>query len=145
MPQSNQLRDKSDTDRDDRGPISGLLDRIRTNRTAHLALRIGIGVLGTLVVALGIVLIPFPGPGWAIVILGLAIWAIEFAWAKNLLEFTKRHVQSWTHWVGRQSIPVRALVGVLGLIFVGFIVWASVRLSFGVDLAAIVWKWLSGL
>lgn len=145
MPQSNQLRDKSDTDRDDRGPISGLLDRIRTNRTAHLALRIGIGVLGTLVVALGIVLIPFPGPGWAIVILGLAIWAIEFAWAKNLLEFTKRHVQSWTHWVGRQTIPVRALVGVVGLIFVGSIVWASVRLSFGVDLASITWNWVAGL
>ena len=88
MPQSDQLCDMSDTERDDSGPISGLLDRIRSNRTSHLALRIGIGVLGTLVVGLGIVLIPFPGPGWAIVILGLAIWAIEFAWAKNLLEFT---------------------------------------------------------
>ena len=134
----------SDTERDDSGPISGLLDRIRSNRTSHLALRIGIGVLGTLVVGLGIVLIPFPGPGWAIVILGLAIWAIEFAWAKNLLEFTKRHVQSWTHWVGRQSIPIRALVGVVGLIFVGFIVWGSVRLSFGVDLASITWNWVTG-
>ena len=145
MPQSDQLCDMSDTERDDSGPISGLLDRIRTNRTGHLALRIGIGVLGTLVVGLGIVLIPFPGPGWAIVILGLAIWAIEFAWAKNLLEFTKRHVQSWTHWVGRQTIPVRALVGVVGLIFVGFVVWASVRLSFGVDLASIIWNWVAGL
>jgi len=145
MPQSHQLRDKSDTDGDHRGPVSGLLDRIRTNRTGRLALRIGIGVLGTLVVALGIVLIPFPGPGWAIVILGLAIWAIEFAWAKNLLEFTKKHVRTWTGWVGRQNIPVRALVGVLGLAFVGFIVWASVRLSFGIDLASLTWTWVSGL
>jgi uncharacterized protein (TIGR02611 family) len=144
MPQSDQLRDKSDTDRDDHGPIRGLLDRIRANRTSRLVLRIGIGVLGTLVVALGIVLIPFPGPGWAIVILGLAIWAIEFVWAKNLLEFTKRHVQSWTRWVGRQSIPVRALLGVLGMIFVAFIVWASVRVSFGVDLASVVWGWVGG-
>jgi uncharacterized protein (TIGR02611 family) len=138
MPQSDQLRDKSDTHRD--GP--GVLDRIRANRTGRLALRIGVGTLGTLVIALGIVLIPFPGPGWAIVILGLAIWAIEFTWAKNLLEFTKRHVQSWTHWVGRQSIPVRALVGVVGLIFVGFIVWASVLLSFDVNLWTLVWGWL---
>src|SRR3954467_6043135 len=104
---------------EDRSAV-GVLDRIRANPTGRLVLRIGIGVLGTLVVGLGIVLIPFPGPGWAIVILGLAIWAIEFAWAKNLLEFTKKHVQSWTRWVGRQSIPVRALVGVVGLIFVGF-------------------------
>jgi uncharacterized protein (TIGR02611 family) len=142
MPQSDQLRDKSDTDRDDEGPVRGLLDRIRANRTSRLILRIGIGVLGTLVVALGIVLIPFPGPGWAIVILGLAIWAIEFVWAKNLLEFTKRHVQSWTRWVGRQSIPVRAIIGVVGMTFVAFVVWASVRISFGVDLAVMVWGWL---
>ena len=143
MPRSDQLSHKSDTERDHQGRVSRLLDRIRSTRTGRLALRIGVGTLGTLVVALGIVLIPFPGPGWAIVILGLAIWAIEFTWAQNLLEFTKRHVQSWTHWVGRQSIPVRALVGVAGLIFVGFIVWASVRLSFGVDLVSVVWGWVS--
>ena len=122
-----------------------LLDKIRTNPTGRLALRIGIGVLGTLVVALGIVLIPFPGPGWAIVILGLAIWALEFAWAKNLLEFTKRHVQSWTHWIGRQSLPMRAVIGVVGMIFVAAVVWTSVKLTFGIDLAAMAWNWIFGL
>src|SRR3954449_11293932 len=111
-----------------------VLDRVRANPTGRLALRIGIGAAGALVIALGIVLIPFPGPGWAIVILGLAIWAIEFTWAKNLLDFTKRHVQSWTHWIGRQNWPVRVLVGIVGLIFVAGVVWGSVRLSFGVDL-----------
>jgi uncharacterized protein (TIGR02611 family) len=121
----------------------GVLERIRRNPTGRLALKITIGVLGGLVVALGIVLIPFPGPGWAIVILGLAIWAIEFVWAKNLLEFTKRHVQSWTRWIARQSRPMRAVVGVVGLIFVGTIVWISVRLSFGIDLVAVVWGWLT--
>jgi uncharacterized protein (TIGR02611 family) len=128
---------------DQRGPVVGVLERIRAKRTGRLALRIGIGTLGTLVVALGIVLIPFPGPGWAIVILGLAIWAIEFAWAKNLLEFTKRHVQSWTRWIGRQTLPIRALIGVAGLIFVGAIVWASVRLSFGIDLFDVTRDWLA--
>jgi uncharacterized protein (TIGR02611 family) len=109
-----------------------------------MALKIGIGALGAIVVAIGIVLIPFPGPGWAIVIVGLAILALEFAWAKNLLEFTKRHVQSWTHWVGRQSLPMRALIGVAGMIFVSAIVWLSVKLSFGVDLAAMAWNWVFG-
>src|SRR3954463_1634373 len=113
---------------DERATRVGVLDRIRANPTGRLSLKIGIGVLGGLVVALGIVLIPFPGPGWAIVILGLAIWAIEFTWAKNLLDFTKRHVQSWTHWIGRQNWPVRVLVGVVGLIFVAGVVWGSVRL-----------------
>src|SRR6188508_2297925 len=112
----------------------GALDKIRATSSGRLALKIGIGVLGGLVIALGIILIPFPGPGWAIVILGLAIWAVEFAWAKNLLEFTKRNVKAWTSWIGRQSLPMRALIGIVGMIFVAAVVWASVRVSFGVDL-----------
>jgi uncharacterized protein (TIGR02611 family) len=128
---------------DERGSGVDVLDRIRKTPHGRMALKIGIGTVGTLVVALGVVLIPFPGPGWAIVILGLAIWALEFAWAKNLLEFTKRHVQSWTRWVRRQSLPVRAVLGVLGLIFVAVVLWASVRVSFDVDLFAVIRDWVT--
>jgi uncharacterized protein (TIGR02611 family) len=127
---------------EDRSPGT-ILAKIRSNPTGRLALRIGIGTLGALVIALGIILIPFPGPGWAIVILGLAIWAIEFTWAKRLLDFTKRQVQGWTHWVGRRSWPTRILIGALGLLCVGAIVWESVRLSFGVDLIAEGRDWLA--
>ena len=122
----------------------GVLDRIRANPTGRLALRVGVGVLGTLVVAVGIVLIPFPGPGWAIVILGLAIWAVEFTWAQRLLHFTKRHVQSWTHWVLRQSLPMRALIGLVGFVFISAVVWLSVKLSTGVDLASTIWSFVCG-
>ena len=131
------------TKADEQASKMGFLDKIRANPAGRHALRVGIGILGAIVVAVGIVLIPFPGPGWAIVILGLAIWAIEFAWAKNLLAFTKRHVQSWTGWIARQSWPMRALVGIIGMIFVSAIVWASVRLSFGIDLVQVVLDWLS--
>ena len=128
---------------DERGSGVDVLDRIRKTPHGRMALKITIGTVGTLVVALGVLLIPFPGPGWAIVILGLAIWALEFSWAKNLLEFTKRHVQSWTRWVRRRSLPVRAVLGVLGLIFVAGVVWASVRLSFGVNLLAVARDWVT--
>jgi uncharacterized protein (TIGR02611 family) len=138
MPQSDRLSESPPR----RRPIHDRLDRIRANPSGRMALKIGIGVLGGLVVAVGIVLIPFPGPGWAIVILGLAIWALEFAWAKHLLEFTKRHVQSWTHWVARQSLPLRAVIGVVGMIFISAVVWASVRLSLGIDLVDVVLGWL---
>ena len=128
---------------EDRASV-GVLDRIRANPTGRMALKIGIGVLGGLVVAVGIVLIPFPGPGWAIVILGLAIWAVEFHWARRLLHFTKRHVQSWTHWVLRQSLPMRALIGTAGFIFISAVVWLSVKLTMGVDLAVVIWNFLTG-
>ncbi|RAK38262.1 uncharacterized protein (TIGR02611 family) [Actinoplanes lutulentus] len=120
-----------------------VLDRIRSNSTGRLALKIGVGIVGSLVVAIGIVLIPFPGPGWAIVILGLAILAIEFHWARGVLAFTKRHVQSWTHWIGRQSLPIRALIGLVGMIFISAVVWASVRVSFGIDLVQVALDWLA--
>ena len=121
----------------------GFLDKLRATPTGRMALKIGIGVLGALVIALGIILIPFPGPGWAIVILGLAILALEFTWAKKLLEFTRRQVKAWTSWVGRQSLPVRGVLGVVGLVFVAGVVWASVRVSFGVDLIEKTREWLS--
>jgi len=140
MSQSEPL---TETPPEDHSPL-GVLDRIRTNPTGRLALKIGIGVLGAVVVAVGIVLIPFPGPGWAIVILGLAIWAVEFHWARRLLHFTKRHVQSWTHWVLRQSLPMRALIGTAGFIFISAVVWLSVKLTTGVDLASVIWNFLAG-
>ncbi len=118
---------------EDRASV-GVLDRIRAKPTGRMALKVGVGVVGGLVVAVGIVLIPFPGPGWAIVILGLAILAVEFHWARGVLAFTKRHVQSWTHWIARQSWPIKGLVGLVGCVFVSAIVYFSVRLSFGVDL-----------
>lgn len=122
---------------------SGVLDKIRANPSGRLALKISVAVLGAIVVAVGIVLIPFPGPGWAIVIAGLAIWAIEFAWAKHLLEFTKKHVLAWTHWIARQSWPIKALVGVVCFVFVSAIVYISVRVSFGIDLIEVGRGWLT--
>ena len=127
---------------EDRSAV-GVLHKIRATPTGRLALKITIGVVGTLVIAVGIVLIPFPGPGWAVVILGLAIWALEFAWAKKVLEFTKHQVQSWTHWIGRQSWPVRLLLGAVGLVLVAAIVWGSVKLSFDIDLIAEARDWLA--
>jgi uncharacterized protein (TIGR02611 family) len=120
------------------------LDIIRATPTGRIALRIAVALAGALVVGVGIFLIPLPGPGWLIVIGGLAIWAVEFAWARRLLAFTKRHVQAWTRWVTRQSLPLRLLIGVVGLIFVSAVVWLSVRTSFGIDLVTEGLKLLRG-
>ncbi|GAB7042790.1 MULTISPECIES: TIGR02611 family protein [Catenuloplanes] len=117
--------------------ITGTLDGIRANPTGRIALKIGIGVLGAIVVAVGIVAIPLPGPGWGIVIVGLAIWAIEFAWARHLLHFTRKHVQAWTRWILRQPWPLRSLLGLLCFLFVSAIVWLSLRLTLGIDLIQI--------
>ena len=52
--------------------------------------RIMVTIAGVLVVLIGIVLIPLPGPGWAIVFGGLAILATEYVWAQRLHSYAKR-------------------------------------------------------
>ena len=116
---------------------------IRANPLGDLAIKIFIAVLGGLVVALGLVLIPLPGPGWLIVIGGLAIWAIEFIWARHLLAFTRDKLRAWTNWIKRQSLLVRLLVGVAGLLFVGLVATLTLKYSFGIDLLGKVWTYVT--
>lgn len=56
---------------------------IRRNPTANRVYRAGVGVVGGSTVALGVVLIPLPGPGALIAVGGLAVLASEFEGAKR--------------------------------------------------------------
>lgn len=58
-------------------------------------------VLGAIVIAVGLIMIPVPGPGWPIVILGIAILAVEFAWAKIWLRIIKKELSDATTKVGQ--------------------------------------------
>jgi uncharacterized protein (TIGR02611 family) len=116
---------------------------IRSNPTGRLALRGGVALIGALVVAVGVVLIPLPGPGWAIVLLGLGIWAIEFVWARHLLRFTRGQLGRWWLWAGARSWPVRILLGAAGLLLVAAVVWASLKYSFGIDVLARIANFLA--
>lgn len=127
-------------------PESGIhawLERVRRTRSGRLTLKVVIGVLGFAVIALGIVLIPFPGPGWAIVLAGLGILALEYAWAHNLFAFTKRQLTRWVKWIGRQHWAVKFLIGLAGMVFVACVVWASVWMSFDVNLFTEARAWLA--
>lgn len=116
-----------------RAGIHGFLDRFRTTRAGRLGVRVIVTTVGCVVVAGGLVMIPFPGPGWAVVIAGLAILALEYVWAHHLMSFTSRHVKAWLRWVGRQHLAVRLLIGLACFVFVGAILWVSLKLSFGFD------------
>jgi uncharacterized protein (TIGR02611 family) len=116
-----------------REPLGGFRQRVRSTRTGRLTVQILVGLLGLIVVVVGIILIPFPGPGWLIVLAGLAIWAIEFVWAQRLLRFTRSKLESWWHWLGRQNLVVRGLAGLVGLLFVGTVVALSLKYTFDVN------------
>jgi len=125
-----------------REQLDGFRQRVRSTRTGRLTLQLVVGIFGAAVVALGIVLIPFPGPGWLIVLAGLAILAVEFVWAQRLLGFTRGRLESWWHWLGRQHILVRLTVGLLSLLFVGLVVWLSWSLTYADMSFSDIWDFL---
>ena len=45
------------------------------------------GVAGGAVVVLGLIMIPLPGPGIAVVIAGILLLSTEFAWAGRVRDF----------------------------------------------------------
>ncbi|MGV9858516.1 TIGR02611 family protein [Gordonia sp. NPDC003425] len=85
---------------------------IRRDRRLNLAYRIVVGVVGAMVLAGGIVAIPYPGPGWLIVFLGLGILASEFDWAHRLLRFARAKYDAWVDWMRQRHWSVQGVFGV---------------------------------
>ena len=86
--------------------------RIRGNATTRPVYRALVFVIGLVLVVGGLALVPLPGPGWLIVILGIAVWASEFEPASRLLDFVKAKVRGWEQWLVVQAWWVKVLVGV---------------------------------
>jgi uncharacterized protein (TIGR02611 family) len=59
---------------------------IKTMQQAKRLMKI---IFGFTLLALGVVMIVTPGPGWLIILLGLGVLAAEFVWARQLLERLK--------------------------------------------------------
>ncbi len=111
--------------------IAGSRDRIRNRPVVDFAYRVAVGVVGFVVLAVGIAAIPYPGPGWAIVFVGLAILASEFYWAHRTLTYTRRRYDSAMIWLRRQSWWVQAL----GVVFTAAVVVVTLWL-----LGALAWS-----
>jgi uncharacterized protein (TIGR02611 family) len=96
--------------------------------------KLGVAILGGLVVVVGLILIPLPGPGWLIVFGGLAIWAVEFAWARHLLRLARDLLNRWRTWLAARHWLIRVpLIAVLAVLLAA-IVWLSLKHGLGLDL-----------
>lgn len=51
--------------------------------------RTGVTIAGFLLVLVGIVFLPLPGPGTLIIIAGLAVLSTEYVWARRMLDAAK--------------------------------------------------------
>lgn len=55
----------------------------------RLLKKVTIFIVGVAVIIVGIILVPFPGPGFLVIAFGLLILSSEFAWAERRLATLK--------------------------------------------------------
>lgn len=98
---------------------SALLERVRAQQERHRQrnrlYRIGFAVLGFVVLTAGVVMLVTPGPGIPVLILGLAMLALEFAWAERWLDRIATKAEQAVDEVTKGSPLRRALVLGAGL------------------------------
>ena len=117
-------------------------DALRDRPAVDFAYRVVVGIVGLAVLGVGILAIPYPGPGWAIVFIGLAILATEFKWARLALKFTRERYDQVMAWFKRQGRWVQAL----GVAFTAAVVlgtlWLLGALAWAAGLVGLEQSWL---
>ncbi|NUO97101.1 MAG: TIGR02611 family protein [Nonomuraea sp.] len=121
--------------------LKGWLDGVRSTRAGALTLKIVVGLIGAVMVIGGLIMVPFPGPGWLVVFAGLAVLATEFHWAHRVLEYGKQTLHAWTQWYKRQGWTVRILVLVVTVAAAAVIVYFGL-LTLGIDLLEIAQRFV---
>jgi uncharacterized protein (TIGR02611 family) len=87
------------------------------------ARKVAVGIVGGVVLVIGVILIPYPGPGWLVVFAGLGILSTEFTWAQRLLDYAKNKYDGWTQWVAKQNIVVKSAIWLLTAMIVVTTIW----------------------
>ncbi|MFZ0832406.1 MAG: TIGR02611 family protein, partial [Mycobacterium sp.] len=107
-------------------------DTIRDRRAADIGYRLVVGVVGAAILGVGVLAIPYPGPGWAIVFIGLGILATEFLWAQRVLKFSKHRYDKSMAWFRGQGLWVQAV----GIVFTTAVVVATLWVAGAIGWAA---------
>ena len=120
--------------------------KIRSNHHSHRIYRIIVGVVGLIIVVIGLLMVPFPGPGWLVVFLGLAIWASEFEWAQRLLHRAKHTLKVWSEWLAPQPWWIKGMALLVTVAAVAAIFWLMFLIS-GVPgfIPDAIEEWLKGI
>jgi uncharacterized protein (TIGR02611 family) len=97
--------------------------KIRQNPHQLRVYRFGVALAGLFFIALGLVTGPLPGPGGIpLVLLGLAIWASEFAWAQRLMTYFKAQLRRFRGWSRMRQVLAWVVFfsccGLLGYLYI---------------------------
>lgn len=87
-----------------RAGLAGSRAWIHAHPRIRAPYRILVALVGLLIVTVGLILVPLPGPGWLVVFIGVAVLGTEFPAAHRLTELVRRQarrVRAW--WRARQD------------------------------------------
>ena len=112
-------------------------DRLRDRPKAEFSYRIAVAVIGLAILGVGILAIPYPGPGWAIVFVGLGILATEFDWARRLLAYARERYDNVMDWFKRQGLWVQVLGAAFTAVVVVATLWLLGAVGFFADLVGL--------
>lgn len=118
-------------------------ETVRTKPGLNTLYRLVLGIIGGLVLTAGILMIPYPGPGWLCVFAGLGILATEFTWAHRVNTFAKHHYHRWVRWLGRQNPAVKLTVMTGTCAIVLATLWLIGAFALVGDWVGLRWTWLA--
>ena len=84
-----------------------------------------IAIVGSIVVLLGVIMVPYPGPGWLVIFAGLAILSTEFNSARRILSYARVRYDAWATWLSRQAWFIKGGVGMLTCVVVVATIWLA--------------------
>ena len=89
--------------------------RRERHRERHVVIRGAVVVAGFAALLGGLALLVLPGPGIAVIAVGLGLLALEFAWAERLLRYVKRRTQRVTPSRRRHQVALGAAAAALAV------------------------------
>jgi uncharacterized protein (TIGR02611 family) len=116
--------------------------------------RAGLEILGWILIPVGVVLMPLPGPGMLIVVSGVALLSRRYVWAQRVLEpLERRATEAAKYGVATWPRIALSILGGVWLFALGVIWWQSpdipeftlLGVGFGPELPAHGWATAIGL
>ena len=107
-------------------------EALHERRAAHVRrgrlYRIGVAIAGATVTLVGIAMLVTPGPAFVVIPIGLAMLALEFAWAERLLDRALLHAEVAQRKAAATTRTQRILGGiatalVLAAAFTAWLLW----------------------
>ena len=93
--------------------VTKLKARKERHRERHVLYRAAFVLAGAICVLAGAAMLLLPGPAFVVIPIGLALLALEFAWAERLLDHSLRQAEKARRRAARTTAGERILSGLL--------------------------------